>query len=112
MIKSHSQQFTGHIAAAKNYTPVRGGDCLPHLTRRVSKQLRSIGLSLCAIFQSVEFPTDTVEYRIRERCARAIAAPDSEWAPILCELKSLIHKHVTRAKTPATPYSNGPMRLN
>ena len=56
------------------------------------------GLSLCGNFQSVEFPTDSVEYRIRELCARAIAAPESEWEPILSEVRSLIHHHVSRAK--------------
>lgn len=34
------------------------------------------------------------EQRIRELCAMAISARDSEWEPILDELRTLIHEHV------------------
>ena len=57
-----------------------------------------IAVAFCGIFHYVEFPTDSLEYRIRELCARAIAAPESEWEPILSELRSLIHDHVSRAR--------------
>ena len=44
------------------------------------------------------FPTDDIEDRIRELCAKAISAPESESESVLTELKSLIHDHVTRAR--------------
>jgi hypothetical protein len=34
------------------------------------------------------------EQRIRELCALAISARESEWEPILSELRTLIHEHV------------------
>jgi hypothetical protein len=52
-----------------------------------------------AILPSVSSPRDSVEDRIRELCALAASAPESEWEPIVDELKSLIHEHVTRART-------------
>ena len=48
------------------------------------------------------FPTDSLEDRIRDLCARAISASESESEPILSELRSLIHDHVKRAKDLAT----------
>jgi len=46
----------------------------------------------------VSSPDGTCEDRIRELCARAISAPESECAAILAELQSLIHEHVSRAR--------------
>lgn len=34
------------------------------------------------------------EDRIRELCARAVSARESDWEPILAELRTLIHEHV------------------
>ena len=41
---------------------------------------------------TVSRPAD--EERIRELCAMAISARESEWEPILMELRTLIHEHV------------------
>ena len=46
----------------------------------------------------MSFPADSIEDRIRELCAKAVLAPESEWEPIVAELKSLIHEHVTRTR--------------
>jgi hypothetical protein len=46
----------------------------------------------------VSSPADSIKDRIRELCALAVLAPESEWEPIVAELKALIHDHVTRAR--------------
>jgi hypothetical protein len=46
----------------------------------------------------LEVSTGHSEDRIRQLCARALAAPEAEWEPILSELKALIHEHVDRAR--------------
>jgi hypothetical protein len=46
----------------------------------------------------VGFPTDNLEDRIRELCAKAVAAPESESESILSELRAMIHEHVNRAR--------------
>lgn len=47
----------------------------------------------------VTVTTPSVEEKIRELCARAISANESDWEPILSELNSLIHNHVIQART-------------
>ena len=42
--------------------------------------------------------TGNSEDRIRQLCARALAAPETEWQPILSELQAMIHEHVNRAR--------------
>jgi len=61
------------------------------------------GVFLCGMFSAVgvEFPTEDLEGRIRKLCAMAVAARESEWVPILSELRSLIHNHVTHVREQA-----------
>ena len=62
------------------------------------------------ILAPVSSPTDSFEERIRELCARALAASESECKPIIDELKSLIHGHVTRARELAV--ASFPQKIN
>jgi len=38
-------------------------------------------------------PPSFLDERIRELCAKALVAPDSEWEEALRELRSLLHEH-------------------
>jgi hypothetical protein len=82
----------------KKYTPVWMVPC-----RLISSlAIPTIGyggnLQLSGILSAVSSPADSIEDRIRELCARAASAPESEWEPIVAELKSLIHEYVTRTR--------------
>jgi hypothetical protein len=82
----------------KRYTPV----WITPFQLVSSLEIPTIGYSgtspLSGILAPVSSPADSIEDRIRMLCARVVSAPESESGPIVSELKSLLHEHVTRAR--------------
>jgi hypothetical protein len=50
--------------------------------------------------------TDSLDDRIRELCALAISAEDSELESILFELKAIVHERIERLRSTAAAVSN------
>ena len=63
------------------------------------------------VFAGISILKQDLTDRIKELCARAVDAPDSEWESILAELRSALYEHVAEMRYMAAENLGRPREL-